>query len=335
MKRRAFLGAAAAGALAGTVSGRAFGQRQIVMKLGTSTLQDSQHQWMIDFAKLVEAKSEKRIKVEVYPASQLGATPRLIEQTQMGTIQGCVAPPEFFGGINKAFSVLSAPARFADLEHTARTLSDPKLNDYMLKVGEKKGLKGLGLFISGPSAFCTRSPWRKPEDFKGAKVRVLAAKLQQDQISALGATPIPMPPSEILPALQQGTLDAVMSCIPVMEGLGYMDGAKYFIESNHGIIASVAAISQEWFEELPQDLQQIVQAAGKEATQSVKQFSIDDVADAKAQWVKKGGELVRLSDAERQRFFDVLLPIGPKAAAEDRELKTAYDLFTQAIERNR
>ena len=52
-------------------------------------------------------------------------------------------------------------------------------------------------------------------------------------------------------------------------------------------------------------------------------------------WVKKGGELVRLSDAERQRFFDVLLPIGPKAAAEDRELKTAYDLFTQAIERNR
>lgn len=314
---------------------RTFAQSPIIMKLGTSTLQDSQHQWMIDFAKLVDTKSEGRIKVEVYPASQLGATPRMIEQTQMATIQGVVTPPEFLGGINEAFGILSAPGEFADLEHTARTLSDPELSGFISKLGENKGLKGLGLFISGPTAFCTRSLWKTPEAFSGAKVRVLAAKLQQEQIRALGATPIPMPPSEILPALQQGTLDAVMSCIPVMEGLGFMDGAKYFLETNHGSISSFAAISSEWFEELPNDLQEIVVTAGQEATQSVKQFSIDDVTDAKAQWIKKGGEVVELSADERQKFLDVLLPVGPKIVSENAAMQSAYDVYKAAIERTR
>jgi len=335
MKRRTFLGALAAGAVASALPGRAFSQKQIVMKLGTSTLQDSQHQWLNDFAKIVTEKSQSRIKVEVYPASQLGATPRMIEQTQMATIQGVVAPPEFLGGISEGFGVLSAPGEFTDLEHTARTLADPELNKYLLNLGNDKGLKGLGLFISGPSAFCSRKPWKTPGDFAGAKVRVLAARMQQEQIRALGGTPIPMPPSEILPALQQGTLDAVMSCVPVMEGLGYMDGAKYFLETNHGVIASIAAVSQEWFEELPSDLQEIIEVAGKEATQSVKQFSIDDVNDAKEQWVKKGGEIVELSADERRKFLDLMLPIGTAVSSGDTSMKKGYEIFTAAIERNR
>ncbi|MFB9950709.1 TRAP transporter substrate-binding protein [Rhizobium puerariae] len=335
MRRRTFLSVLAAGTAASAMPARVFGQNQIIMKLGTSTLQDSQHQWMIDFAKIVDTKSESRIKVEIYPASQLGATPRMIEQTQMATIQGVVTPPEFLGGINEAYGILSAPGEFSDLEHTARTLSDPELNDFVFSLGESKGLKGLGLFISGPTAFCTRTLWKTPEEFSGAKVRVLAAKLQQEQIRALGGTPIPMPPSEILPALQQGTLDAVMSCIPVMEGLGFMDGAKYFLETNHGSISSFAAISMEWFEDLPSDLQEIIVTAGQEATQTVKQFSIDDVSDAKAQWTKKGGEIVPLSADERRKFLDTLLPVGPKIVAENSGMQSAYDIYKAAIERTR
>lgn len=331
MKRRTFLSAIAAGAAMSAIPGRVFGQHQIVMKLGTSTLNDSQHQWMNDFAKIVDAKSESRIKVEVYPASQLGATPRMIEQTQMAVIQGVVSPPEFLRGINEGFGILSAPGEFADLEHAGRTLYDAKLNDYVLSLGRDQGIKGLALFISGPTAFCARGAWRKPEDFSGMKVRVLAATLQQEQIRTLGGTPLPMPPSEVLPALQQGTLDGVMSCIPVMEGLGYMDGAKYFLETNHGIIASIAAISREWFEELPRDLQEIIEVSGREATEAVHQFSIDDVNDAKKEWVTKGGEIVELTADERRKFLDVLLHIGDRVVAADPNLKAAYEIFTAAI----
>src|SRR5688572_16268302 len=60
----------------------------IVMKLGTATINDSAHEWLKLFAAQIDKDSKGRIKVEVYPASQLGTSPRMIEQTQLGVIQG-------------------------------------------------------------------------------------------------------------------------------------------------------------------------------------------------------------------------------------------------------
>ena len=61
-----------------------------VMKMGTATINDAQHEWMKVFAAAVEKASNGRIKPEVYPASQLGAIPRMIEGTQFGSIQAWI-----------------------------------------------------------------------------------------------------------------------------------------------------------------------------------------------------------------------------------------------------
>src|ERR1035437_9499265 len=87
----------------------------VVMKIGTAAINDSQHEWMKIYAGLVEKGSKGRIKVELYPASQLGATPRMIEGTQFGTIQAYVGPPEVFSGIDTRFQILSSPGLFKDM----------------------------------------------------------------------------------------------------------------------------------------------------------------------------------------------------------------------------
>ncbi|ERK16294.1 TRAP dicarboxylate transporter, DctP subunit [Pantoea sp. AS-PWVM4] len=335
MQRRTFLKALSAGMALSVLPLKAFAKNATVMKIGTSTINDSQHQWMINFARIAESKAQGQLKVEIFPASQLGSTTRLIEQTQMSTIQGVVAPPEFLSGINEAFSVLSAPGKFDGMEHIARTLADQQLNNYLFSLGESKGLKGLGMFLSGPSAFCAREEIRTPEQFVGKKVRVLPAKIQQAQIKAMGGAPLPMPPSEVLPALQQGTLDAVMSCIPVMESLSFSDGAKHFIETNHGVISSMAAVSADWFSDLSKELQEIIVQSGQEATASVRQFSIDDVNDAKSKWVKKGGNIITLTDSERDAFFTKLLPTGPAVVKENPDMEKAFTIYMQAIQRAR
>src|SRR5512135_3398347 len=121
-----------------------------VMKIGTATLNDAQHEWMKRFAAAVEKDSNGRIKVEVYPASQLGAIPRMIESTQFGAIQGWVGPPEFLSGVDMRYEVLSAPGLFKDMAHANRTIQDPEFNSTFLALGANKGLKGVGLFLSGP-----------------------------------------------------------------------------------------------------------------------------------------------------------------------------------------
>ena len=76
----------------------------IVMKLSTATLNDAQHEWMRRFAVAIEKNTNGRIKAEVYPASQLGTIPRMIEGTQLGSIQIWVGPPEFLYGVDQRSS---------------------------------------------------------------------------------------------------------------------------------------------------------------------------------------------------------------------------------------
>src|SRR5579864_926954 len=87
--------AALALSLAAMLSAARADDKTYVMKLGTATINESQHEWCKRFAAMVEQDSGGRIKPEIYPASQLGAIPREIEGVQFGAIQGYVGPPEF------------------------------------------------------------------------------------------------------------------------------------------------------------------------------------------------------------------------------------------------
>jgi len=95
-----------------------------VMKLGTATINDAQHEWCKRFVTMVEKDSGGRIKGEIYPASQLGPIPRQIEGVQFGAIQGYVGPPEFLVGVDDRYQVLSAPGLVTDMEHGIRVASD-------------------------------------------------------------------------------------------------------------------------------------------------------------------------------------------------------------------
>ncbi|MGH8430623.1 MAG: TRAP transporter substrate-binding protein [Solimonas sp.] len=308
---------------------------QNVMKLGTATLNDSQHEWMKRYAAMVDADSKGRIKVEIYPLSQLGPIPRMIEQTQFGAIQGWVGPPEFLSGVDIRYEVLSAPGLFKDMAHANRVLQDPKFNAAFLALGADKGLKGLGLFISGPAAFVARKPLRSVADLAGLKIRVLAAPLQMEQIRALKATPVPMPLGEVMPALQQGTLDSVMSCIPVFYPLKYYSVAKYLLATEHALLSSATVISRKWFDALPPDLQKLVVDSGRKVSEGVYQWSVDDVKNGYEAWVKAGGEIVRLDPKAQEALMAQLLPLGAEVTSKKPEEKALFDLLQDAVKRTR
>ena len=329
----AFLSVLAIGTAAPTQPSMA--QTPIVMKIGTATINDAQHEWMKLFAATVDKNSNGRIKVEIYPASQLGTSPRMIEQTQLNSIQGVVGPPEFLTGVDPRYQILSAPGLFKDLPHAYRTLQDPTFNKAFLDLGANKGLMGLGLMISGPTVFVTRKPVTKLADFDGLKVRVLAAPLQLEQVRAMKMAPVPMPLGEVMPALQQGALDGVMSCVPVFVALKYADAAKYMIETNQGLITAITVISKSWFAGLPKDLQDVVVKAGQKASVDVYQFSIDDVSRGREKWKAAGGQLAKLSDAEQQQLMDQLAPIGARVTEKSPAEKAMFDTLRAAAERTK
>src|ERR1700733_9920927 len=92
----------------GAAAAQPAAEKIFVMKIATATLNDAQHEWMKRFAAAIEQKSGGRIKAELYPASQLGSIPRMIEGTQLGSIQMFIGPPEFFVGVDQRFELMSA-----------------------------------------------------------------------------------------------------------------------------------------------------------------------------------------------------------------------------------
>jgi TRAP-type C4-dicarboxylate transport system substrate-binding protein len=304
-----------------------------ILKLGTQTLNDSQHEWMKIFARLIETNSKGQIKVELYPASQLGTGPRMIEGTQFGAIQGFVGPPEFLAGVDSRFEVLGSPGLFKNAEHANRTLQEPEFNKAFLALGANKGLKGIGLFISGPTIFNMRSKTTKLSDLENKKIRVFAAAVQMEQIRKMKATPVPMPLGEVLPALQQGTIDGVMSVLPVLTALRYYDAAKYILESEQAMVSVVTVLSKIWYDKLPKELQAVIDDAGQKASIEVFPWAVDFIVKQRQVWQANGGEITRLSPDEQKQMSEMLLPIGAQVAAGKPDQAAIYEILRQSAQK--
>jgi TRAP-type C4-dicarboxylate transport system substrate-binding protein len=297
------------------------------MKVATLTLNDAQHEWMKIFASMVEADSKGQIKVELYPAGQLGSAPRSIEGVQFGSIQAFVAPPEFLSGVDSRFEVLGAPGLFKDTAHANRTILNPEFNKAFLSLGANKGLKGIGLFINDPAVFNTRAKIEKLADFSGRKIRVLSSPMQTEQLRKVGATAVPMSLGEVLPALQQGTIDGVMSVLPVLTALRFYDAAKFMLESDHAMVTVVTVASKMWYDKLPKDLQAVIDNAGQKASVQVFPWATEFAAKQRAAWVENGGTITKLSNEEQQRFMAMLHPIGADVTSKKPEERALFELL--------
>lgn len=302
-------------------------QTPIVMKIGTPTINDNQHEWMKTFAAAIETGTKGAIKAELYPASQLGSAPRMIEGVQFGTIQAFVMPPEFLSGVDSRFEVLSAPGLFKDVAHAERSLHSPEFNKAFLAIGETRGLKGVGLYTSAQMVINCRTKLNTVADVAGKKIRVLASAMQTEQTKRMKATGIPMALSEVMPAVQQGTIDGVMSALPVITALRFYDAAKYILETDHAIVTVVAAVSKIWFDKLPKEHQAAIVAAGQQADKEITGWNIEFEKRQRAAWLAAGGEIVKISAAEREELMKLMLPIGAEVAGRKPAEKALFDLL--------
>jgi len=305
-----------------------------VMKLGTATINESQHEWCKRFAAMVEKDSGGRIKAEIYPASQLGPIPREIEGVQFGAIQGFVGPPEFLVGVDERYEVLSAPGLITDLPHEVRAVKDPELQKMMLSFGADKGIHGAALFIAQPSNVIARNAIRHLADFKGKKLRVLAADMQQEMIKRLGGTPVAMTLGDVLTAMEQGAIDGSVLAITVEASMHFWDASKYVTEINQPFIFSMTFLSKQWYDALPKDLQTIIDTDADKASAEIDEWEVGNYARARQAWAEHG-ELISLPPDEQAEMMQTLAAVSAEVAKRKPKLEEAYDVFAAVAKRTK
>jgi len=300
----------------------------IPFKCATATLNDVQHEWCKRYVARLEKRSNGQIKGQIFPASQLGSIPRMIEGVQFGTIEAWIGPPEFLVGIDPRFQVLSAPYLFDDFDHTYRVINDREFLDRFLALAESRGLKGVGLIVYGPAGFCSRAPIHTPDDMKGKKFRVLATPIEMAMLSAVGATGVPMPLGEVLTALQQGAIDGSESAITVFTTFKYFDVAKYYANTNHYFITSMGVVSKKWLDGLPPDLQKIVVEEGRAVHAELLEWGKDFNRAAVNLWKEKTKDgWIELTSEQRAAFRSRMEGVDARVAQDVPGIKEWLDLL--------
>jgi C4-dicarboxylate-binding protein DctP len=326
---------AAVSALAGLTGLAGPSAAQTVMKLATATVNDVQVEAIKQFGAKVEARSNGRIKAQYYPGAQLGSNPRMVEGLQLGTIEVYVGPPAYMVGLDSRFQVMDAPGLFDDMEHFYRVTQDKAFRDAFLALGEPKGVKGISLFIYSPTSFASRDPIRKLADFQGKKLRVLASKLERESVGRLGATAVPIDFSEVVSALQQGTVDGVRTGMSVFTSIKVYDVVKYATTTHEAMIPEVMMVSKAWFDRQPADIKTIIveEAAGME--RHLFDWTSKQQTEAETIWKEKGGEVITLPEADRKEMMQRLAQVAEQVLGEKPGDKAMFETLKQAAERAR
>ena len=304
-----------------------------VMKITTPTLNAALDQYARVYGAAVEKDSGGRIKAEVYPASQLGSIPRQIEGTQFGAIQCAVIPPEFFVGVDERFEVLAAPGLVTSSEEGQKIAADPEVLKFYLGLGANKGLHGVAVAFAEPAEVIAKDAIRHLDDFKGKKIRIFASEFQSAAFKRLGTTPVAMSPSDVMTAIQQGSLDASVAGVQLLSGLHFYDAAKYITMTNHAAIFYVVELNKKWYESLPADLQQILDRDAASIAISFNPRAIEIENAAVKKWTDSGGELINLPAGDQAEMIKTMSAVGGEISKDKPALAEAFKIVTDAVQR--
>ena len=211
------------------------------------------------FKNYVEANTKGSVKVEVYPASQLGGGPAVMEGLQLGTIEMAVVHDGPISATFKPFMVYATPYLFDD-QVMAWTIADgPFGKDLAEAMRKKTGIRLLALADNGIRNFTNnKRPIRTPDDMKGMKIRVMTGPIWTKLVEPLGASPSPVPWPELPAALQQGVVDGQENGVTNILAASLYQNQKYITLDGHVYSWHAYMMNENFFKSLSPEEQKVV-----------------------------------------------------------------------------
>lgn len=308
--------------------------QQFTMKLSSPTINDAPHEWMKMFKAGVEQRSGGKIKVEIYPASQLGQIPATVDGVTLGTIEFAIPAVGFLIGLEPRFQVFDAAGTFGSVAQSQKILADPDVQARLATFGEAKGVELLVVGNNGPLMLVSHKPVRAVTDFKGLKARVPGgAPLHVEPFKKLGASPISIPLGEALPALQNKTIDGAIMSFNVLNMFKYYDVAKTATYLPGQFIFVAGIVNRNFMTRIGPELAAIVREEARKATVVFSTYGVDDVERTQQTWLKNGGEAITLPPAEAAAYLKDVTSVIPAVLATNAQMKADYDAMVAAAKK--
>jgi C4-dicarboxylate-binding protein DctP len=297
--------------LSAALSFNAYAQAPIVIKFSHVVATDTpKGQAAERFKQLAEKATNGRVKVEVYPNSQLYKDKEELEALQLGAVQMLAPSLAKFGPLGvKEFEAFDLPYIFPS-KTALYNVTEGEIGKSLLKKLEPKGITGLAFWDNGFKVMSANKPLRNPADFRGLKMRIQSSKVLDAQMRALGANPQVLAFSEVYQALQTGVVDGTENPPSNMYTQKMHEVQKYVTVSNHGYLGYAVIVNKKFWDGLPPDIRTALDKAMKDATTFEKAIAQRD-NDLALEAIKKTGktEIYTLSVKEQAEWRKALLPV--------------------------
>ncbi len=201
----------------------------------------------------------------------------------------------------------------------------PEFRKAIFDVAAARGTVGLSLLGYDMQSFAFKAPVAKVADFAGKRIRVLASEGEQSAVTALGGSPVPMSLPEVLPALQQGTIDGVNSVLGVFVAFRYYDAAPQLVDTAFWPILSAALVSKVWFDRLPPDLKKAVLETGPKIEPELAKWQVTRIENDTKAWTDNGGKIVKLSPSDQEEAVRRVSAAAQTVVGKSAPLKDLYD----------
>lgn len=261
--------------------------------------------------KLLEERSQGKIKLKVFANGALGNERDTVEQLKIGGVDMIRLSLAPLNNMIPESVIPSLPFIFRNEAHMHAVLDGP-IGDEILAAMAKHGMIGLAWYDDGPRSIYSKKPIKKLADMKGMKLRVQQSDMFVSMTEALGASPTPLPYGEVYTALTTGIIDAAENSMLSYQTSRHFETAKYYNLTEHSLLPSVVVFSKVIWDRLSAADQALIRQAAKDSVPYVRQLAQEKQEKAKEAVLAKGVQLVSIEN--RADFVKAMAPVYDKYA---------------------
>ncbi|WP_320178917.1 TRAP transporter substrate-binding protein DctP [Roseovarius pacificus] len=240
------------------------------------------------FAELVAERSNGDIVVEVFPGGQLVPTKEEIRAAARGQVDFIAPFTTYYSAINPDWDIFYQPMLFDDVEEAMEVFSG-SVGEKLLGTLENRGLVGLGIWHDGPVYVFTRDePVTSADGLAGKKIRVFPSKPLESFLEKVGASPVSMPATEVYLALQQGTVDGVLTTPTYAAPAQWHEVLKGMAPTIMGVGGYGVSVSKRSWEKLTAEQQDIIRAAMTDAVAWNREQALENIEKSVTTLVRNG-----------------------------------------------
>ena len=305
--------AAAVLAVAVSVAGPAAVAKEIVIKFSHVTAETGHPKGEAAalFAQRVNERMAGKVKIEVYPNSQLYNDNKVLEAMLLGDVHMAAPSLSKFEKYTKKFRIFDLPFLFDDIDAVDRFQASDA-GQKLLRSMEKKGLRGLGYWHNGMKQLSANKPLLEPSDAAGMKFRIQTSDVLEAQFKALDANPQKMSFKEVYGALQTGVIDGQENTWSNIYTKKFYEVQDGITETNHGVIDYLVVTSVHFWKSLPDDVRTELAAILDEVSKERNGMSTKINLDNRQKVIDAGSPVRQIDAGQREKWRAKMRPVWDK-----------------------